>query len=195
MHLNPLPEYLELAKKEFQSLTNKPIIILSTKSTNDAFGIAKSLLDSQVKNLVKEIKDLGLFPISLNHHNQYVYEQLEVEQRQMIHPQLWIAYIAAADYVISVDTATFHIAGGLKKPLVGIFSFTDGKIYGKYYDFILVQKHRDNGNWPCGPCFNHYECPRELHCPVKPCLTELSFDEIAQGLHSALNKWPWKQTP
>jgi len=45
------------------------------------------------------------------------------------------------------------LAGGLGKPLCGIFTFADGKIYGKHYDFVLVQKHRDNGNWNCGSCF------------------------------------------
>jgi len=103
--------------------------------------------------------------------------------------QEWMCYIAAADYVVSVDTAAFHMAGGLKKPLVGIFTFADGKAYGKHFDFVLVQKHRDNGNWECGPCFTFANCPKcgKLQ---KPCLTELSKEEIEIGIQTMFERWP-----
>jgi ADP-heptose:LPS heptosyltransferase len=102
----------------------------------------------------------------------------------------WMGCIDAADYVISVDTAAFHLAGGLKKPLVGIFTFADGKVYGKHFDFVLVQKHRDNGNWPCGPCFKFGDCPKCKKQP-KPCLTELTEDEFRQGIKTMFRRWPW----
>ena len=70
-----------------------------------------------------------------------------------------------------------------------MFSFTDGKVYGKYYDFVLVQKHRDNGDWECGPCFNLTLCPKTQSFP-KPCLTELTSEDIIQGLLKAQKKWP-----
>jgi len=103
----------------------------------------------------------------------------------------WMSYIAAADYVISVDTATFHMAGGLKKPLVGIFTFADGKAYGKHFDFVLVQKHRDNGDWDCGPCFKFMNCPKCTRSLQKPCLTELSKAELQAGVRAMFDRWPW----
>jgi ADP-heptose:LPS heptosyltransferase len=99
-----------------------------------------------------------------------------------------MSIIAAADYVISVDTAAFHLAGGLGKPLTGIFAWSDGKVYGKYFDFILVQKHRDNGNWDCGPCFKFNSCPKSREAR-KPCI-EFSVDEIYSGIEKMLEKWP-----
>lgn len=103
----------------------------------------------------------------------------------------WMALVAASDYVVSVDTACFHLAGGLKKPLVGIFTFADGLAYGKYYDFILVQLHRELNGWDCGPCFRYGDCPKSRKQP-KPCLTELTAGMVAGGVRKMFEKWPWK---
>lgn len=44
------------------------------------------------------------------------------------------ATVAAADAVISVDTSTFHWAGLLRKPVIGLFNFLHGKeTRAKYY--------------------------------------------------------------
>jgi hypothetical protein len=93
----------------------------------------------------------------------------------------FIHMVAAADYIISVDTAAFHLAGGLKKKLMGIFTYADGKAYGKHFNFTLVQKHRDHGNWDCGPCFTFAMCPKSI-ANLKPCLLELTKDEFIQGI-------------
>lgn len=100
----------------------------------------------------------------------------------------WMCVLAAADYVVSTDTAAFHFAGGIKKPLTGIFSFADGKIYGKYFDFILVQKHRDDGDWDCGPCYNYGICSK-CSGPVKPCLTEITSKMLKEGIEKMFLKW------
>lgn len=106
----------------------------------------------------------------------------------------WIYYVNAADYIISVDTSTFHLAGGLGKPLVGIFTFANGKTYGKYYDFILVQKHRDNGDWDCGPCYDYKSCPKTKN-ELKPCLTELKKNLLENAIKSMFEKWKFGRFP
>mgnify|MGYP000438007367 CR=1 FL=1 len=100
----------------------------------------------------------------------------------------WLCYLQACDGVIAVDTAAFHAAGGLGKPLMGIYTFADGKAYGKYFDFVLVQKHRDNGDWYCGPCFKFAECPKS-NKPLKPCLTDLTKEEIQAGVREMFSRW------
>lgn len=106
----------------------------------------------------------------------------------------WLSYIHVTDYIVTADTSVFHYAGGIKKPMVGIFTHVDGKFRGKYFDFTLVQKHRDNGNWPCGPCYNysnctHPNCTDKSYFIPKPCLTELTVDEITEGIDKMLLKY------
>jgi hypothetical protein len=196
MHLKSDPEMNKICRQalDHYNKDNKPAILLATQSSHampngdkDDFGISKSLLASQIKDVVNSLKD-DYFLYTVHYERQAIYDELSVIQINGIHPQAWISLVDLADCVISVDTATFHVAGGLKKPLVGVFTFTDGKIYGKYYDFILVQKHRDNKNWDCGPCFNLGFCPKTNQYP-KPCLTELSSNDILQGFYEATKKW------
>jgi len=187
MYLNPDPVQVEICKKILNEINpeNKKIVVLSTKSTDTDFGKAKSLTDKQIVEIVEYLRKEDIVPITIDKQNQAIYDLLKVEQFVDISPQKWIALVSLSDYVISVDTATFHLAGGLKRPLVGIFSFTDGKIYGKYFDFVLVQKHRDEGNWDCGPCFVHTSCTKDSNNVQKPCITELKTEEIIKGFNKA----------
>mgnify|MGYP002789395416 CR=1 FL=1 len=151
--------------------------------------MTKTLLPHQIEAIVEATKDHVL----LAYHK----EELESLKKYGIKTIAKISlkelacYFQEMDYIISVDTAAFHLAGGLQKPLMGIFTFADGKTYGKHFDFILVQKHRENGNWECGPCFKFGDCPK-CRKPQKPCLTELSKEELQSGVAKMFEKWPWK---
>lgn len=101
----------------------------------------------------------------------------------------WMHTVAAADYVVSVDTAAFHLAGGLGKPLVGVFTFANGKTYGRYYDFVLVQRHVDDGDWDCGPCYNYKACSKTSG-EIKPCLSEIPAKTIRDAIAKMYEKWP-----
>jgi len=103
----------------------------------------------------------------------------------------FLGIINAADYIITIDTGTFHAAGGLKKPQVAIFGWADGKIYGTWYErFILVQRHRDNGDWDCGPCYRWHNCVKERSSRPKPCLTNIRADEIIMAAKEMMDRWP-----
>jgi ADP-heptose:LPS heptosyltransferase len=190
MHLKSNEEMKQRCKEilNYYNPDKKPTVILATKSTNDDFGMNKSLTENQIEELAASLKNQGYFVYTIHKEHQTIYENLGINQFVSIDLQAWIAFVDISDYIISIDSATFHIAGGLKKPLVGIFTFTDGKVYGKYYDFILVQKHRDNGNWPCGPCFNIGFCPKTKDF-FKPCLTELTSSDILKGFAEATTRW------
>jgi ADP-heptose:LPS heptosyltransferase len=152
--------------------------------------ITKTLLPHQLEAIAEATKDHVL----LAYHK----EELEALKKYGIKTISKISlkelacYFQEMDYIISVDTAAFHLAGGLNKPLMGIFTFADGKAYGKHFDFILVQKHRDNGNWDCGPCFKFGDCPK-CRKPQKPCLTELTKEELQEGVRKMFEKWPWEK--
>lgn len=175
-----------LDKEKTQKYRNKlkelsknegPIVLFSPVSKMSV----KTLLPDQIEAVQNATKHANLITI----HNQKIQNLDGIYDASL---EDWMYYISASDYVISVDSAAFHMAGGLRKPLMGIFTFADGKAYGKYFDFILVQKHRDNGNWDCGPCFKFADCFK-CKTNLKPCLTELSSEEIANGVKAMFDKW------
>lgn len=106
----------------------------------------------------------------------------------------WMAVVSQAPWVVTVDTAMFHMAGMTNRPLTGIFTWADGKIYGKYYDFTLIQKHRDNGDWDCGPCYIHPMCsklpPGVSNLGRKPCLDLIDRDMLSKGIGTMFRKNP-----
>lgn len=174
------------AKKNLNTLrkNNKPIIGFAPKSKM----AVKTLLPEQIEIIAERCKD---YTIIAFHKEELLYcKKFGIPTVSNISIKELIAYVDSVDYMISVDTAAFHLAGGLKKPLCGIFTFADGKAYGKHYDFVLVQKHRDNGNWDCGPCFKMGNCPKTKKI-LKPCLTELTKQEIVEGIDKMFHKWAY----
>lgn len=152
--------------------------------------ITKTLLPHQIEAIAEATKDHVL----LAYHKEELegLKKLGIKTISKISLRELACYFQEMDYIIAVDTAAFHLAGGLKKPLMGIFTFADGKAYGKHFDFILVQKHRDDGNWDCGPCFKYGDCPK-CRKPQKPCLTELSKEELQEGVCKMFERWPWEK--
>lgn len=167
----------------------QPTILFTPYSTPNAMGLGKSLTEKQILQIVPALREMGFWVYSTNKERDSLLDSIGVRQFNGLRAQDWLGLTSVADYVVSVDTATFHIAGALKKPLVGIFSFTNGKVYGQYYDFVLVQKHKDNGDWDCGPCFCFDRCPKSK-LPYKPCMTELKAEEIIAGIQQAAARWP-----
>jgi ADP-heptose:LPS heptosyltransferase len=167
---------------------DNPSVLFSPLS----YDKVRSLTDNQIKKTVEILRNKGLFVYSTHYQDVPILNQLDVPVLSCRTSAEWMALIHAANYVVTVDTATFHYAGGAKKPMVGIFTHVDGKLRGKYFDFILVQKHKDNGDWPCGPCYTYTNCtnPRcEKDSDLRPCLTELKFNEIEEGIDKMLQKY------
>lgn len=185
MQLTLSKENIQYGRDKLNELKTKdaPTIALIPTSAM----VSKNLTSAQIQAILKKLKDFNVFGINKKFIHDLTIAGIPCLVDQTI-PQ-WMGVLNAADYVISVDTAAFHLCGGLKKPLMGIFGWSDGLTYGKYYDFVLVQKHRLNGNWDCGPCFCFNSCPKSRG-PVKPCITELSIEEIYVGIDKMFKKWP-----
>lgn len=164
---------------------DRPIVILSAKSAVST----KSLLPNQIKIIIDYLSDCNVIVIDKKENNDL--KKLGIKGIYQTSLEDWIYYTSLADYVVSVDTSTFHLAGGLKKPLLGIFTFANGKTYGKYYDFVLVQKHFENGDWDCGPCYDYNSCCKTKK-EIKPCLTEINKEMLETGLREMFSRWPWK---
>jgi hypothetical protein len=104
----------------------------------------------------------------------------------------WMSVIHGCKHLISVDTAAFHCRGGMGKSAVGIFGWADSKVYAKYYPRVeLVQRHREDEDWPCGPCYNFVQCPK---CPQevvrKPCITSITPEMILEKFQNLVDKYP-----
>lgn len=185
MHFNFDEQFKEQGKKILKHISNNfdgPIAIVCPVSAM----LIKNLTPEQIKTCVNNLKSKGCFVCFL--HSRPIVEMPEIPTIYGISVNDWMAVINAADYVVAVDTAAIHMAGGLGKPSVGIFTFADGKVYGKWYEnFTLVQKHRDDG-WDCGPCYNWSMCTKTKTLP-KPCLTEITQEMINKGIDSMFDKF------
>jgi ADP-heptose:LPS heptosyltransferase len=189
MHFSLDKKKIENYKSKLNAIKDKkngPIVVFNPTSAITT----KCLQKNQIKAVIEELNDCNVFVIEKKEN--LMLRGFDLNQIINTSIEDFIYYTACSDYVITVDTATFHLAGGLGIPMTGIFTFANGKTYGKFYDFILVQKHKDDGNWNCGPCYNYRKCPK-TEKELKPCLTELSESEIKIGIRRMFEKWPRKQ--
>ena len=151
---------------------------------------AKTLTKDQQKLILNILKSYDLDVIGIHNKKLESFDEEYTPNITDLSIKELIALVDCCDYVISVDTSCFHIAGGLEKPLVGIFTYTDGYLYGKHYEKVIVQKHkRFDTNWECGPCHAKDKCQKSS-CIVKPCLTELNEKDFIQGIEKMFNIWP-----
>lgn len=192
MHLNVSPEMRAWAGKLLAGYRQNPagpLVLLCPISAM----VGKNLTPEQMKGVAGRLRAKGCNVVALHKTPIYPLQEAKVPTICGLGTGQWMAVINEADYVVSVDTSSFHCAGGLKRPLVGIFTFYDGKVYGQHYDFVLVQKHRDDGDWPCGPCYMWTRCPKVSELKYeKPCLTELTADQIMEGVEKMFRRWPYQ---
>lgn len=187
MHLKVSKEMKEFGVKFFAhiGLTKRPIIAFSPTSSM----LSKDLGLKQINDVVEGVRALGCDIFILC---KKPIAGVKCPMATGINLDQWLACVDQADYVISVDTGTFHAANGLNKPTVAIYGWADGKVYGQYHEkMILVQKHRDDIPGWCGPCFNWTHCPK---CPSteyqKPCMSEITGKEICEAVEKLMKQYP-----
>ena len=185
MHIRMTEEELQFGRDAIKKVRNKegPSIVICPISAMSS----KNLTIQMLKDIANEplLKDYFLFGLHA------VPIEANIPTIHGVSTREWMSILSSVDYVISVDTAAFHFAGGIKKPLTGIFSWADGKIYGKYYPSAsIVQLHRDNyKELPCCPCYNYGSCPLTKE-PVKPCLTNITHSMIMEQVNKMLINYP-----
>lgn len=184
MYLKITDAEKEEAKKNIEEIRDRsgPIVAFAPFSAI----YSKNLDATQWKVVIDEVRNMGCFIFGVHSYKLKEFDAPCISGKDI---RNFMALIDAADYVITTDSAAFHIAGGLSKPQVGIFAWSDGKVYGKHYkNWELVQKHRDNGNWDCGPCYTWGICPKSKE-RRKPCMTQITGEDIVKAFGKLRNKF------
>lgn len=168
--------YLTTNKYQF----NKPTVLVAPISAISS----KNLDINQINPVIDYIKSLGYDVYGI--HKKTI-ENLNCETIVPNGIKEFFNYLDGANAIITVDTSAFHIGGALNKPMVAVFSWACGKVYGQYYsNFELVQRHHTNGNWDCGPCYRWALCPKTKE-RRKPCITEITSEEIIKSFNKLIN--------
>jgi len=200
MHLTPEKDMLQKADAILSHFNQekKPKVLVVTQSQHfvqdrDNFGIGKSINPDQLVGIINGLRTRGYYPYTIHSELRADYERLGVNQFTRLAVQAWIAMVASADYVITVDTAALHIAGGLKKPMVAIFTFTNGKPYTKYYPNVeLIQGPCPYG---CPGCFiTHLHCQKAEQDPY-PCQARLDPSDILAAFDRLVARFPLGMSP
>jgi len=146
----------------------------------------KNLLDFQLLGIVDELRKRGLYVFGSHYGPIFTMVKNDIPVISGNNLRKWLGVINQADYVVSVDTAAFHAAGGMKKPVVGIFTFANAETYGKYYPAAELLQ----GPCPYGysGCYNWGLCI-ETKRP-KPCLTQLTVEDVMIKVDDMLKKCP-----
>jgi len=191
MHLNVDPQVTERCHQRLESFRTHekgPIMLITPVSAIRS----KDLDPAQANGVITKLRKMGYCVLAFHKHPLKKLKVPTICADSVID---FFGFINAAAYIITVDTAPFHAAGGLGKPQVAVFSWADGKVYGKWYDkYILVQRHRDNGDWDCGPCYLWYNCPKEKKQSRKPCITSITVEEIVAAAKQMIERWPVRGT-
>lgn len=149
-------------------------IVISPVSAMTNKNLPERMLEIIVKELQKNYYVVGLHNSPIN-----LFIKKNFPCIHGINLREWLGVIHQTDYVLSVDTAVFHAAGGLKKPTVGVFTFTSGEVYGKYYPTTKIVQ---------GPCpVNYNGCYNWGNCPegkVLPCLKNLNANTILEAVNN-----------
>lgn len=150
----------------------------------------KNFMDHQILGLTKLLREKGLYVFALHNTPIPICYKHDIPMLDETKIRRWMGIIHEADYVISVDTAAFHCAGGMGKPVVGVFTWANGDAYGKHYKKAQIVQgpcplaHRGCYNWP--------QCP--VTEPLKPCLTEITPEMVMNEVNTMLAKWPAKNS-
>lgn len=161
---------------------HKKIVMIAPISAMSSKNLTPEQIQPVIDTLSKDYFVFGLHDNKLHNYNIVNIKASSIRQ--------FISLINASDYAITADTAAFHCAGGLQKPIVGVFGWADGKVYSKYYSkSIIVQKHRDDDPlWTCGPCFKFTSCCKvDKSITRKPCITEITSNMILDGFNKMVS--------
>lgn len=184
MHFRLTDEEKQEGKRLIESVRDRsgPVVIVAPVSAMQN----KNLQDKQLLALVEGIYARGCCVVGIHNNPIPAMFKKDIPVLSKLGIRQWLGVLDQCDYVVSVDTAALHAAGGLGKPTTGVFTFVNGPAYTKYYaNMEIVQ-----GGCPLlhAGCYNWTECPDKA--VLKPCLTGITADMILFKVDRMLEKYP-----
>lgn len=146
----------------------------------------KNLSDELMVDLANELRNKGYFPVGIHGVAIFPFLKNDIPTIYGLKLRQWLAVINQADYIISVDTSHFHAAGGLLKPVVGIFTFVNGETYSSHYPTVeFIQG-------PCplyySGCYDWGQCPKIKEGPRVPCCAGITMNSIINAFDRLVEK-------
>lgn len=186
MHIQITPEEQSEAKSTLETVRDQigPIVVICPISAMEN----KNLNETQATELIQGLRERGFCPVTLHNTPVHYLIKHDVPMIHGVRLRKWMAVLNQADYVISVDTAAFHCAGGMKKPTVGVFTFVASQVYSKYYpNTELVQ-----GACPflTPGCYNWGQCPDLNKKPSLPCKKSITSNQILSAFDHLTDRFP-----
>jgi hypothetical protein len=106
-----------------------------------------------------------------------------------------IAWLAACDYYLGVDSAFFHIAVAFGLPCLGLFGPTSGMVRtsGRRYPNVRLMPHAQH--FTCAPCWRN----EDMACYVSTgqsstCLTSTRPEALAEEMRRLIRDFPIRST-
>lgn len=149
----------------------------------------KNLSDELMCEVAEQIRSLGYFVIGIHNVPIHALKNNKIPYIHGLSIKECLSVIDQSDYVISVDTAHFHAAGGLKKPVVGVFTFVHSETYSMYYPKV----EKVQGPCPlkyCG-CYNWGSCPSLKTSTKVACCSGITSKMIVSSFNSLVEKYPF----
>jgi len=146
----------------------------------------KNLTDELMVEVTNGLRDRGFFVTGLHGGPIYGFLKNDIPTIHGLRLRKWLSVINQADFIVSVDTSHFHAAGGMKKPVVGMFTFVNGPTYSLHYPNVeLVQG-------PCplkySGCYDWGKCPKLKEEPKVPCCSGITANSILSAFDKLASK-------
>jgi ADP-heptose:LPS heptosyltransferase/GT2 family glycosyltransferase len=182
-------------------LVNKaPIFILSEEekqwAKKELKDFERTKIGIQIKSAVASrtypyMKELGEL-LHMKGYDVIILDSIKPNGKFQYSFRKMAAIANECDLIVTPDSAIFHLAGALKKRTVGIFGYTDGKIYSENYEKTsYVQAKCPHGKPPCWWSINclpgktHQEKTDQGYVD---CLTQLTPENILGKIEEQFNE-------
>ena len=182
------------------TLINKtPVYIVSEEETKWA--------KDKIKNLKRSLIGISLYSAVKSRtypHMREVARLLEklgygiiildekIDEKSVFSFREAAAIVNECDLVLTADSAFLHVAGALKKRVVGLFGYTEGQVFTENYEKSdFIQAPCPYGKLPCWweiKCIpgNSYQEKADRECAH--CLTELTPQEVVNKAEEQFTK-------